>query len=96
MKVHRAACARHSRGCASAGEGERRLGGGGREDETRREVMAELEEALLGGLPGGVDGVKATSAAAGAAQDVGAKGVLVKGGPVEAAGGLARLRLSLR
>lgn len=58
--------------------------------------MAELEEALLGRFSSGVDGVNATPAAAGAAEDVDSEGVLVEGGPVEAPGGPAGLRASLR
>jgi len=54
---------------ASASQGQGGLGGGGREEPARREVMAELGEALLGGLAGGVDGDDAPAAAAGAAQD---------------------------
>ncbi len=61
-----------ARGCPSARQREGGLGGGGWEDVTRGEAVTELEEALLGRLPGGVDGVKAPAAATGAAQDVGA------------------------
>lgn len=47
--------------------------------------MAELGEALLGGLPRGVDVDDATAAATGAAEDVHSEGVLVEAGPVESA-----------
>lgn len=70
---------------ASASERQGGLSGGGREEPARQQVMAELGEALLGGLAGGVDGDDATAAAAGAAEDVHAEGVLMQGGPVEAA-----------
>ena len=61
------------------------------EEPSRRELMAELGEALLGGLARGVDGDDATAAATGASvpdkagpTSLGAKqGVLVEGGPVE-------------
>jgi len=66
---------------SSAGEREGRLGCGGREEASEWEREAELEEALLGDLPGGVDGVDAPRAAAGAAQDVDSEGVLVERGP---------------
>lgn len=85
-----------TRECPSTRQREYGLGGGRRDEMTRREVMAELEEALLGRLPGGVNGVKATSAAAGTAEDINSESVLVERCPVEAPGGLARLRLSLR
>ena len=63
---------------ASASQRQGGLGGGWREEASRREVMAELGEALLGGLAGGVDGDDAPAAAAGAAQDVCTEGVLVE------------------
>jgi hypothetical protein len=47
--------------------------------------MAELGEALLGDLAGGVDGDDATAAATGAAQDIHSEGVLVEAGPVQSA-----------
>jgi len=45
--------------------------------------MAELKQALLSRLAGGVDGVNAAAATTGAAQDVDAEGMLMKGGPVQ-------------
>ena len=41
--------------------------------------MAELKQALLGRLAGGVDGVNAAAPTTGAAQDIDAEGVLMKG-----------------
>jgi hypothetical protein len=41
--------------------------------------MAELKQALLGRLAGGVDGVNAAATTTGAAQDIDAEGVLMKG-----------------
>ena len=70
---------------ASASERQGGLDGGRREEPARREVMAELGEALLGGLARGVDGDDAPAAATGAAQDVGTEGVLMQAGPVESA-----------
>jgi L-lactate utilization protein LutB len=45
--------------------------------------MAELKQALLSRLAGGVTGVNAAAATTGAAQDIDAEGVLMKGCPVE-------------
>ena len=70
---------------ASASERQGGLSGGRREEPSRREVMAELGETLLGGLAGGVDGDDATAAATGAAQDIHSEGVLVEAGPVQSA-----------
>jgi hypothetical protein len=56
--------------------------------------MAELKQALLGRLAGGVDGVNAAAATTRAAQDIDAEGVLMQGCPVQSsrrAGLLLRL-----
>jgi hypothetical protein len=56
--------------------------------------MAELKQARLGRLAGGVDGVNAAATTTGAAQDIDAEGVLMKGCPVQSscrAGLLLRL-----
>jgi hypothetical protein len=60
--------------------------------------VAELKQTLLGRFAGGVDGVNAAAATTGAAQDVDAEGVLMKGGPVQSSGraGLLLLRLLRR
>jgi hypothetical protein len=58
---------------------------GRREQPSRREVMSELGQTLLGGLARGVDGDDATAPATGAAEDVNSEGVLMQGGPVESA-----------
>ena len=76
----------------SASEGKGGLCGSRRES-ARREGMAELREAGLGGGAGGVHGDDAATAAAGAAQDVDGEGVLVKGSPVEATGSTRLLLL---
>ena len=70
---------------ASASQRQGGLSGGGRKEPSRQQVMAELGEALLGGLAGGVDGDDATAAAAGTAEHVNAEGVLMQGSPVESA-----------
>lgn len=57
---------------------------GGRREEERRRAKAELEEALLGGLAGGVERRDGPRATAGAAQHLVAEGPLVEGGPVDA------------
>jgi hypothetical protein len=73
-------------GCPSGSEGEAGLGGGGRESASGgRKCDSELTESGLGGGAGGMDGVDAAAASAGALQDIGAEGVLVQRRPVEAA-----------
>ncbi len=67
------------------GEHQLGRGGGGRQRGRGEEREAQLGEALLGGLPGGVDGVDAAAASARAAQHVGAEGVAVQGGSVQPA-----------
>ena len=57
--------------------------------------MAELKQALLSRHAGGVNGMNAAAATTGAAQDVDAEGVLMKGNPVQSSC-RARLRLLRR